>query len=227
MPVLALACALAGCSSAPPVPDWQLDARDAAERAQRAYLAGDARVEAAEWARARAAVARTGRLDLAARLALMPCAAQVASLVFDECPGFQVLEADAAPAERAYAAYLAGRVTPAQAELLPPAQRGPAAGSAGAETLAAITEPLSRLVAAGVLMRRGQASPAVVALAVDTASSQGWRRPLLAWLQVQAVQSDAAGAREEAARARRRAALVLQGTTPSTPASGPAGTAAD
>lgn len=223
-PALAMALALSGCSSALPVPDWQLDARDAAERAQRAYLAGDARVEAAEWARARAAVARTGRLDLAARLALMPCAAQVASLVFDECTGFRVMQADAAPPEQAYAAYLAGRVTPAQAELLPSAQRGPAGGNAGADSLAGIAEPLSRLVAAGVLMRRGEASPAVVAVAVDTASGQGWRRPLLAWLQVQAAQLEAAGEGEEAARTRRRAALVLQGAAPAAPPAGAAST---
>lgn len=208
---LLAACVLhAGCAGSPPVPDWQLDARDASERAQRAYLSGDPRVEAAEWARARTAVARTGQLGLAARLALMPCAAQVASLVFEDCPGFKALAADAAPAEQAYAAHLAGQATAAQADLLPPAQRGVAAGAAGPQALEAIAEPLSRLVAAGVLMRRGQASPAVVAVAVETASAQGWRRPLLAWLQVQALQFDAAGAREDAERTRRRMALVLQ-----------------
>ena len=46
-------------------------------------------------------------------------------------------------------------------------------------------DPVSRLVAAGALFRAGELSPDGVALAVDVASEQGWRRPLLAWLNVQ------------------------------------------
>ncbi len=44
----------------------------------------------------------------------------------------------------------------------------------------------------------------MIALAADTASAQGWRRPLLAWLGVQALRAERAGAMEEAARLRRR-----------------------
>ena len=43
---------------------------------------------------------------------------------------------------------------------------------------------IERLVAAGVLLQTGRADPGVIAQAVDTASAQGWRRPLLAWLGV-------------------------------------------
>ena len=43
---------------------------------------------------------------------------------------------------------------------------------------------------------------------VDTASEQGWRRPLLAWLGVQARLAEQAGQTEEAARIRRRMDLV-------------------
>ena len=60
---------------------------------------------------------------------------------------------------------------------------GPASG---VSALARIDDPQSRLIAAGVLFRQGRADPGVIALAIDTASAQGWRRALLAWLQVQA-----------------------------------------
>ena len=66
---LMLCAALAACASRPPVPDWQGSAQGAAQRATAAYLAGEDRVAQAEWARARAEVARTGRPDLLARLA--------------------------------------------------------------------------------------------------------------------------------------------------------------
>jgi hypothetical protein len=61
-----------------------------------------------------------------------------------------------------------------------------------------------------VLFRAGQADPGVVVLAVDTASEQGWRRPLLAWLGVQRALADRAGATTEAARIQRRIDLIGQ-----------------
>ena len=65
-------------------------------------------------------------------------------------------------------------------------------------------DPVSRLVAAGVLMQTGRANPAVIALAVDSASDQGWRRPLLAWLGVQLQRAEQAGDSDAAERLRRR-----------------------
>ncbi len=203
---LALVALLAGCANNPPAPNWQQDAHSALERFTSAYMKGDARVEAAEFARARSAIASTGRLDLLARAELSRCAARVASLAQQPCTGFEALRADAAAPERAYADYLAGRVQAADIALLPAAQRGAAGGDALA--VKAIADPLSRLVAAGVLFQLGRASPDLLALAVDTASAQGWRRPLLAWLGVQAQRAEAAGALDEAARIRRRMAAV-------------------
>ena len=143
------------------------------------------------------------------RAALLRCAAQVASLDLTPCAGFDPYRADAPTAERAYAAYLAGQASPADVALLPPAQQAVAsAGRAVDNALAAIADPVSRLVAAGVLLQAGRASPSTIKLAVDAASSQGWRRPLLAWLGVAAQRADAAGAADEAARLRRRIAWV-------------------
>ena len=208
--VIGCALLLAACSSKPPVPDWQMNAQAAATKATEAYLSGNARVEQLEWDRARAEVARTGRADLLARLELMRCAAQVASLVVVPCDRFDALRPDAPAPERAYADYLAGRVSQQQVPLLPEAQRKVAA-SGEAATLAGIEDPLSRLVAAGVLFQAGRASPAVVAAATETASAQGWRRPLLAWLLLQVQRAEAAGDAEAAAALRRRVGIVEQG----------------
>ena len=197
--------ALWGCAGGPSVPDWQVSAVGHVERFTQALLRGDARVQAREFDLARAEVARTGRPELVARVELTHCAARVASLDFAPCTGFEPLRADAGEAERAYADYLAGQAGASQAALLPPPHR---AVTAGSQAAAAIDEPLARLIAAGVLLRQGRASPALVARAVDTASEQGWRRPLLAWLGVQARLAEQAGQTEEAARIRRRMDLV-------------------
>ena len=198
---------LAACSSTP-VPDWQMNAKGSSERATEAWLSGDSRIEAAEFARARAEVARTARPDLLARLELLRCATRVAALELEACTGFDALAADAAPAEQAYARYLAGNAQAADAALLPPAHRSLV--SAGQTDVSAIEDPLARLVAAGVLLRRGAATPATVQAAVDTASARGWRRPLLAWLKVQQQRAQAAGAADEAARLQRRIDFMLR-----------------
>jgi len=212
LPVLLSIVLLAGCASSPPPPDWQMNAKASLERATEAYLSGNSRVEVAEFARARTELARTGRADLLARAELTRCAARVASLEFDDCPAFAALAQDAQPAERAYANYLAGRATAVEAALLPSAQRELANG--GTAGIAAMPDPLSRLVAAGVLLRSGRAEPGLYVVAADTASAQGWSRPLLAWLQLQVRRAEAAGDAELAARQRRRIELVLNPVKP-------------
>jgi len=216
-PWLTAACAgllaTTGCASGPTPPDWQADALQALQDAQTAYLKGDTAGEARQFERARSEIARTGNLALMARAELMRCAAHVASLVFEPCAGYETLKADAAPPERAYAAYLAGHATAQDLALLPEAQRSIAGAGANPEAalaaLKAQPEPLSRLLAAALLFQAGRASPTAVALAAETAGEQGWRRPLLAWLHVQHERAQQAGDTAEATRLRRRIDFVL------------------
>ena len=211
---LLVAALLAGCASSAPPAAWQARARSAIDSAVEAQLGGDARLEALDLARARDQVARTGRAELMARVELMHCAAHVARLAFGPCAGYERLRADAAPAEQAYAAHLNGeRLGAAEIALLPAPQRAAAAAVASntpprGAVPAADANPLSRLIATAVLFRAGLASPAAIAAAVDTASTQGWRRPLLAWLAVQVELAERAGDGVEAARLRRRMALA-------------------
>lgn len=205
---------LAACGNNPPVPDWQMNAQSSIERSTAAYMSGNARIEEAEYKRAREALASTGKVDLIIRAELIRCAAHVAALAYDDCPGYAKLAQDASPADRAYAAYLAGRATAADAALLPDQHKAVAsaiaAGSdaAAASAAQAIADPLSKLVASGVLLRASKASPQTLADAVDIASAQGWRRPLLAWLGVQAMRAEKSGDDAEAQRVKRRIALI-------------------
>ena len=182
---LALIFVLAACSSAPPAPEWQGSAAGALQVFQSRYLAGDGKAADDAFVLARSELTATGKADLVARAELIRCAAQVASLVFERCEGFERLRADAGAEERAYADYLEGRVP-----------RAPTA------------EPFSQLVGYGVQMRTTRISPQGIAAAVDISSAQGWRRPLLAWLGVQLKRAEAAGDSETAARLRRRIELV-------------------
>lgn len=225
---LALVALVSACSSAPPVPDWQGHAFSALNSATSAYLEGNGRVADFEFKRAQSEVARTGRPDLMARLALVRCAAQVASLQLGECEAYTALAPDAQPAEQNYAHFLAGHWVRVQPDLLPEPYRDlaiqlrknhqhPGSAPVHAPTnpapisaLAAIKDPFARLIAAGVLFNSELIAPVDIWLAAHTASDQGWRRPLLAWLGVQRQRAAAAGDITAAAQLQRRIDLVLQ-----------------
>jgi hypothetical protein len=176
---------LSGCAGGPPPADWQLNSRSALDAFQSYYLKGDTQAAALEFDRALAELRSTGRGDLLARAELVRCAARAASLEFDDCPGFQKLRADAGAEELAYADFLSGKIERTGTD-----------------------DPLSRLVSHGVKFNSGKATPENISAAVDIASAQGWRRPLLAWLGVQEKRAEAAGDREALERIRRRMALV-------------------
>jgi hypothetical protein len=180
---LALTLLLAGCGGTLP-PQWQSDAAQAMAAFQHAYLTGDTARAEMEFKAARSQLASTGRADLVARGELVRCAARSASLEFDDCPGFVALQ-DVTPENVRYAESLLGKTS----------YRG-------------TDEPLSRLVAESVRFRTGGIDPAGISRAVDIASAQGWRRPLLAWLGLQLKRAEAAGDAETAERIRRRIALV-------------------
>ena len=162
-----------------------MNAAQALASFQRLYFSGSTQPAEAEFRNARSELARTGRADLIARVELVRCAVRTAALEFDDCPGFEALRYGARPEELAYANYLLGK------------------GSYKASD-----EPLSRLVAAAVQMKTGGITPTNIAAAVEVASAQGWRRPLLAWLGVQEKRASDAGDSETAARIRRRIELI-------------------
>lgn len=250
--VVALAAALGGCGNTPPVPDWQINARDATQRGTVAYLEGRSRVADAEFARAQREATRSARADAVARVELARCAAQAAALAFSPCEAVAPLQADMGLPQQAYQRYLAGRPLASDVPALPVAQQPvaqwllarppdvtgtrraaesdselgrfsagsghaqktlipPAAAQSGADPaplLPAMVDPLSRLVAAAMLVQAGQGNPAVVAAGVQAASDQGWTRPLLAWLGWQLRQARAAGDAELARRTQARIDLL-------------------
>ena len=176
---------LSACGGGPVPPDWQSNSHSALNVFQSHYLKGDTRAATLEFDRAVAELRSTGRGDLVARAELVRCAVRAASLEFDNCPGFEKLRADAGAEELVYADFLSGKIERTGTD-----------------------EPLSRLVSQGVRFNSGKATPENISAAVDIASAQGWRRPLLAWLGVQEKRAEAAGDRESLERIRRRMALV-------------------
>jgi hypothetical protein len=205
--------ALTSCASGPAPPAWESNAQSALQNASTAYLTGNTRVEEQDFARALRELRATGRADLLATAELTRCAARAASLVFDDCPAYQPLAADAGAEQRAYADYLAGRWQGLNAALLPKHHAAVVASPASAAALSQTKDPLSLLVAAGMLLKHGNLSQQtldeVTLRSVQTASNQAWRRPLLAWLGVQIKSAEAKGDAVQVASLKRRVDLIL------------------
>jgi len=209
---------LSACASKPVPPDWQTNAFAALKGFSAAYLKGNTRLADFEFARAKTEIASTGRADLMARAELTRCAVRLASLELDQCAGYQPLALEAGPDEQAYAAFLAGQWRDLDVARLPVAYRAIVSTAATKQpadpqrsALGAIEDPLSRLIAAGALLQSSRLTPTDIATATETASSQGWRRPLLAWLGVQLKRANDAQDPQSASRLQRRIDLVLQG----------------
>lgn len=207
-----LAALLSACGGAPPPADWKMNAVSLLEHTQQRWLEGDGKAADLALVQARKEIAKSGRIDLLARAELAACAARIASLDFSACAAFDKLAPDAAPRDRAYARLLAADWAGLDAQSLPAhyASLIGAKDDAGANRAATeIKEPLPRLIAAALLFRGGRADPATLDAAVDTASERGWRRPLLAWLEVQHKRAQASGDMGAAARLQRRIELTL------------------
>src|SRR5512133_4117725 len=115
---------LSGCATRPPPPEWQSQSHAALESFTAAYLSGNTRVAEFEFERAKTEIARTGRPDLMARIELLRCATQVASLVLTPCAAYQALAQDAPLEEQAYASFITGQWANLEATRLPPLYQG-------------------------------------------------------------------------------------------------------
>ena len=187
--------ALSACGGGTPLPDWQIDAQTAMQRYTRYYLEGQVQRADASFAQARKAVAATGNIDAIAHLELVRCGLHTAALDFTPCTGYKQLAPLASdPGDAAYARFISGDWQGLNRALLPPQYAAFAAAAAPSpvETqrlIGAISDPISRLIATGLNSRRGKINDATLQAAIDTASAQGWRRPLLTYLKLQQQRS--------------------------------------
>jgi hypothetical protein len=164
------------------------------QRYTRYYLEGQVQRADASFTQARKAVAATGNINAVGHLELVRCGLRTAALDFTPCSGYNQLAAlTSDPADAAYARFISGDWQGLNRALLPPQYAAFAAAapdSAEAQRIAvAISDPVSQLIATGLSIRRGKVDDVTLQAAVDTASAQGWRRPLLTYLKLQQQRS--------------------------------------
>ncbi|MDO9468138.1 MAG: hypothetical protein Q7J36_12635 [Thiobacillus sp.] len=200
-------------SSGPPPPDWKTDSADLIGRYQKHALLGENTLAERYFQQAVGASGGAGRMAETARLWLVRCATRRAMLIDDACAEYAELAAVAPDAaDQAYYRFLTLRWEGLDAALLPAQHRDLLRAPAGTRHAVPgrVSDPLARLLAASLLVMRQEANAVTLEVATETASSQGWRQPLLTYLKLQHEQAIAQGNAAEQTRLARRIQLVEQ-----------------
>lgn len=204
---------LAACGSGgPPAPDWKKDSIGLIDKYSKAELQGKTTLAEHYFAQAIEAAGSAGQIGTTARLQLIRCATRQASLTFEPCNAYtELARLDPSPSDENYFHFLNGQTASVVPDLLPEQYRSFAkSGNAkqGIEALEKIADPRSRLIAISILVQAKQADDDILALAAETASRQGWRKPLLVYLKLLENHASLRGENNTVDRLRTRIRLV-------------------
>ena len=213
--LLLLTLFIGGCGSRP-APAWFAAGHQQLETFKEDFLTGGApSIAETHFNKAVAEIKKGGDLDLLGKAWLTRMALQVAALEDPEEGEYgSIAAAQAVPANDQFHLLLTGDASQADGVLLP-AQYRPllralqSRSLSDAETsVAQIEDPLSRLIAAGLAVRAHLENVAILQGAVETASRNGWKRALLAWLKRLAAFYEAAGQAANAAALRQKIGVI-------------------
>jgi len=217
LPVILCMVLLTACGSGgPPPPDWKTDAADSIERYQKHALLGENTLAERYFQQAITATGGAGRVTDTARLWLVHCATRRAMLIDDPCAEYaELARIDPDAADQAYYLFLTLRWGAIDIDLLPKQHRELVRAPADVRPsqLANVDDPLAQLLGASLLVMRLEADAATLTLATETASSQGWRRPLLTYLKLQEAQAKSQGDTAQLERLAQRIELIERNFT--------------
>ena len=209
---------LAACGSGgPPPPDWKTDSADLIDRYKKHALLGENTLSERYFQQAVSATGGAGRVADTARLWLVRCATRRAMLIDDACTEYADLaKIEPNAADHAYYQFVTLRWDAIDVSLLPSQHRDLVRTPAGKkqETLSRVADPLARLLDASLLVMRQEADAATLILATETASSQGWRQPLLTYLKLQENLAVRSGNTTEQSRIALRIQLIEKSLSP-------------
>jgi hypothetical protein len=190
--ILSLIAALvicACCQASLPVSVWKDNAYRYLEDYKGNFLAGKEDATEPHFFKAKREITAGNDLTLLAIAYLTKYALHTACLEkFDTGDFARIYHQEPNPANMAYCNFLKGNFSAVDLNLLSPRYTGIIKAAAGKDTsfaareIAAIDDSLARLIACGVWVSYMPYNEKILLTAIETASSQGWRRPLWAYL---------------------------------------------
>ena len=177
------------CSSSQPIPQWKDKSYRQLETYKNDFLADKEDATEPHFRKAREAFSAGNDLDLLAKAYLTRMALQAAVLAdIDDSDFIRIDKLQPSTINRSYYDFIKGNFSAMQKTEPPhPYNRlkGAIAGkdtAAAAREIAAMENNLSRLIACGVWVKHLPYNDDILLIAITTASAQGWRRALFAYL---------------------------------------------
>ena len=198
-------------------PAWLINSRKELEAYRGNFLSGaESSVTETNFKESVEDIKKSGNLDLLQKAWLTRMALQ--TVVFKEMEegGYrEVAAVKPFPENDNFYAFLKGNISAVDIKLLPEKYREFAGAllkgdalKTGRAVASIKDEPLSRLIAAGIALRSNIESEAIIQTAVDTASVNGWKTALIAWLEHQAAFYEREGEAAKAAEIRRHIEVI-------------------
>lgn len=193
-----LAILISACGSVTIVPDWKDKAYRQLDAYKTSFLTGREESTEPHFVKARRAISDGNDLNLLIIAYLTKYALHAAALEsFDTSEFAKLYRLQPHAADMAYCHFLKGNFTAVDIKVLPSRYAGVLQATdgkdaiSGAREIVAIDDPLSRLIACGVWVKYRPFDETILQIAIDTASANGWRRPLWAYLnQLQQYYAD-------------------------------------
>ncbi len=180
---------LVGCGSSKPVPDWTDASFNQLDNYKKSYLSGKELIAEAYFNKAVDEIKSSGDLDILARAYLTKYACQVAVLeAFDDREYLKIEAVEPVLQNKNFHGFLKGAFDNVDEKLLPQQYEGfLRAFKSGkkedvAREISKMDNPLSKLIAVGLLVKKNKVEEIDLKLAIDIASQNGWKKPLLAYL---------------------------------------------
>jgi hypothetical protein len=181
---------ICACGSPMTVPEWKDKAGRHMEDYTNHFLKGRELSTEPHFVKATREIAAGNDLRLLAIAYLTKYALHTASLEqFDDGEFLKIARLEPDAADMAYCLFLKGEFTAVDAAALPARYAGLLKAALrrdarlAAHEISAIADPLSRLIAAGVWASHMPCDEYILQTAIDTASANGWQRPLWAYLE--------------------------------------------
>lgn len=188
--LLILITSLFGCGGSKQIPDWINASYNNLENYKKNYLSGKDHIAELQFNKAVDEIKKSGNLEILGRTYLTKYALQIAVLeVFDDTEYLTIDAVQPVLQNRTFYNFLKGSFDKIDESLLPRQYDGvlkifrKGKPEEAAREISKMEDPLSKLIAAGLLVQKYGYDEGVLKVAIDTASQNGWKKALLVYLE--------------------------------------------
>ncbi len=179
-----------GCGGSKQIPDWINDSFNNLESFKENYVSGKDRIAEVQFKKAIDEIKKSGRLEILGKAYLTKYAVHIAVLEsFDDTDYLTIDALQPVLKNRTFYNFLKGSFDRIDENLLPRQYGGVIKvfrnGKPGdaVHEISRIEDPLSKLIAAGILIQKNAYDEEILKVAIDTASRRGWKKALIAYLE--------------------------------------------